>query len=111
MPGMLGWPGPHPSLSLGIMEKASGACPVGVGSRDHKQLIRRVVSDSIRAQRKMQQDPVTEGDPVRRGSRLRGLGMSSVSFRDGEAPEDSLSGCGLNPAPCLGSAFCWLCGH
>ena len=59
----------------------------------------------------MQQDPGKEGDLVRRGSRLKGLDMSAVSFRDGQAPKDSLQGCGLDPTPCVGSTFCWLCSH
>lgn len=100
-----------PIAGNATVKNAPGACPTGnawsgVGDGAHKQPIRKVISDSINAQRKMHQDHMEEG-PREAWKFPERPGKSSAYLR----VRNSQRGCGLNPALCLGSAFCWLCGQ
>ena len=71
---------------------------------EDNKFIRKMISHSISAPSKIQQDQVKAGDPVRCGGCQKGLETSSKYLRAGRAPEDGQGRCRLNLFPGLGSA-------
>lgn len=72
---------------------------------EDNRFIRKMISRSISALSKVQQDHMKETDPVRCASCQKGLEKSSVYPKDRRAPEDGQGGRGLNLTPGLGSTF------